>query len=781
FLNDTAPNAYEKVVDRLMASPHYGERMALPWLDAARYADSNGFQQDGDTYQYVWRDWVVNALNANMPFDQFAIEQLAGDLLPGATDVQRVATGFNRNHLLNGEGGAIPEEQRNVNLFDRVNTTATTFLGVSLACAQCHDHKYDPFTQKDYYSFMALYNNVPETGVPPGGGQYRIAEPTVTYGTAVENEKISRLEAQQKSLQSSIDVSLRKAIRTEATSLVPSLETPLTAIKPSAWQKSQVSTGSTFQQAFDRPYPTGLTFSPLNIDVDGKQSVDLPDISNKDNASIYLMRTFTVDRAIAAEFRFGSDDGIRVWLDDDQKISNAAQRAALLGQDSFTAILTPGVHRLMVQVVNGAGVGGFAFELRKPGITPDQKAILQKAAAGVDVSDTDIRAVQAAVLPMLQANDFSNLRNQVAAIGKELALLRAALPKVMVMSDAQPRQTRVLDRGEYLQPRDLVAPAIPAVFGAAPIKNRLDFAKWLVRTDNPLTARVQINRYWQLFFGTGLSKTSENFGTLGEAPSHPELLDWLATEFSWDWDVKRIYKLIVMSHTYRQKSDVLPIHLKKDPSNRFYSRQSRLRVQSLLLRDIALATSGLMNQTIGGKPVYPYQPAGIWDGLSITKERDFSYPQSTGSDLYRRSIYTFWRRTAGPGNMFDSASRQQCTVNASRTSTPLHALTMLNDITWIEASRVLATNALDWNGTLETSIDDMGLTILARPLSSKERKTMQKLLGTAMKYYAGHSPDVDAILSSGYAPAPKRNRTQIAALTQVALAMLNLDEAITRE
>jgi hypothetical protein len=251
---------------------------------------------------------------------------------------------------------------------------------------------------------------VPETGVPPGGGQYRIAEPTVTYGTAVENEKISRLEAQQKSLQSSLDTSLRKAIRTEAASLMPALETPLSAIKPSAWQKSPVSIGSTFQQAFDRRYPAGLTFSPLNIDVDGKQAVDLPDISNKDNASIYLMRTFTVERAIAAEFRFGSDDGIRVWLDDDQKISNAAQRAALLGQDSFTAILTPGEHRLVVQIVNGSGIGGFAFELRKPGFTQEQKAILQKAAAGVDVSDADVRVVQAAVLPMLQANDFGNLR-----------------------------------------------------------------------------------------------------------------------------------------------------------------------------------------------------------------------------------------------------------------------------------------------------------------------------------------------------------------------------------
>ena len=236
-----------------------------------------------------------------------------------------------------------------------------------------------------------------------------------------------------------------------------------------------------------------------------------------------------------------------------------------------------------------------------------------------------------------------------------------------------------------------------------------------------------------------------------------------------------------MSHTYRQKSDVLPVHLKKDPANRLYARQSRLRVSSLLLRDVALATSGLINKTLGGKPVYPYQPAGIWDGLAITNERDFSYPQSKGPDLYRRSIYTFWRRTAAPGNMFDSASRQQCTVNASRTSTPLHALTMMNDITWIEAARVLASNALEWNGNIQSSIDDLGQSILSRPLTTKEQQTMQKLSATAMKYYSTHLPDVDAILATGSAPSPKRNRTQVAALTQVALALLNLDEAITRE
>ncbi len=781
YINDKSTNAYEKVVDRLLASPHYGERMALPWLDAARYADSNGFQQDGDTHQYAWRDWVVSALNANMPFDQFATEQLAGDLLPGATDTQRVATGFNRNHLLNGEGGAIPEEQRNVNLFDRVNTTATTFLGISLACAQCHDHKYDPFTQKDYYSFMALFNNVPETGVPPGGGQYRIADPTVTYATPAEKEKISRLEAQQQSLQRSFDASVRKAIATESGAISKALDAPISVITRSKWMASPVTTGASLQAALDQPLPTGIAFEPLDLDIDGKQSVNLPQISEKNNASIYLMRTLKVTAPIAVEFRFGSDDGIRVWLDGDQRISNAVQRGAILGQESFTSILEPGDHRLVIQVVNSAGIGGVAFELRKPLLTPEQTALLQQAAAGRELSDANIKVLQPSVLPMLQAADFSNIRNQVAAIAKEVAATRAAFPKVMVMSDAQPRQTRILERGEYLQPGEPVAAAVPALFGSTRITNRLDFAKWLIRTDNPLTARVQINRYWQLFFGTGLSKTSENFGTLGEAPSHLALLDWLATEFSWDWDVKRIHKLIVMSHTYRQKSDVLPVHLKKDPANRLYARQNRLRVPSLLLRDVALSVSGLINPTIGGKPVYPYQPAGIWDGLAITNERDFSYPQSTGADLYRRSIYTFWRRTAAPGNMFDSASRQQCTVNASRTSTPLHALTMMNDITWIEAARVLATNALAWNGTVETSIADMGSTTLGRPLTRKEHQTMQKLAATAIKYYGAHPSDVDAILATGSAPTPKRNRLQIAALTQVSLAMLNLDEAMTRE
>ena len=303
----------------------------------------------------------------------------------------------------------------------------------------------------------------------------------------------------------------------------------------------------------------------------------------------------------------------------------------------------------------------------------------------------------------------------------------------------------------------------------------------MVLSDNPLTARVQVNRYWQLFFGTGLSRTPENFGTLGEAPSHPELLDWLATEFAWDWDVKRIHRLIVTSSAYRQSSVVRRDHLVKDPANRLLARSPRLRIPSFFLRDTALYVAGLMDDRIGGKPVYPYQPKGIWDGLAITKERDFTYPQSTGKDLWRRSLYTFWRRTAAPGNLFDSPARQQCTVNQPRTSTPLHALTTLNDMTWTEAGRVLAERSWKEAPGARPAIQRMGRRVLGRPLAPTELTALMGIYGKALVHFGRNPKDVDAYLAIGAAPAPTTPRTETAALAQVASALLNLDEAVTRE
>ena len=555
FLADKSSTAYEKVVDRLFSSPHYGERMALPWLDAARYADSNGFQQDGDTYQYVWRDWVVKAMNDNMPFNQFTIEQLAGDLLPGATSAtaeglnKLIATGFVRDNMLNGEGGAIPEEQRNVALFDRVDTCATTWLGLTMACARCHDHKYDPFTQRDYYSMLAFFNNVPESGVPSDTiGQYHVAQPWIYAGSPAE---MARLHA----LEPAVELAKEAAMKVE--------DSPATLEAQNGWE--------------------------ARIAAEQSKTASLP----KEIAAI--LQTPPSKRALEAGGKLH-----RYFLD----------------------------HGL-----EGSG---------------------------------------------------KEIRSKWQTLKKELDDLKTSLPKVMVMSDRQPRKSYVYSRGNYEAHLAEVTPSTPSALEPMPAgapKNRLGLAKWIVSSHNPLTARVQVNRYWQLFFGRGLVKTPENFGVQSEPPVNQELLDWLAVEFQDSgWNVKHIQRLIVTSSTYRQASKLSRTMAVRDPENAYLARGARFRLPSMLIRDEALAASGLLNLKMGGKPVYPYQPKGIWDGLNITDERDFSYPQSKGQDLYRRSLYTFWRRTVGPGNMFDSATRQVCTVRQSHTSTPLHALTTLNDV-----------------------------------------------------------------------------------------------------
>jgi len=584
FVADSAPDAYERLVDRLLASPHYGERMALAWLDAARYADSNGFQQDGDTWQWIWRDWVVKAFNADMPFDRFSIEQLAGDLLPEPTLAQRIATGFNRNHLLNGEGGAIAEEQRFNNLFDRVDTTATTWLGLTLACAQCHDHKYDPLTMTDYYGLLDLFNRVPETGTPTRfSARIRVAPPVVELPDEPLRERLAALE----------------------------------------------------------------------------------------------------------------------------------ELLAALGEEA-------------------------ADEAKQ------------------------LRA------------EFDGLKGD-------------KLPRVMVMSDAEPRETRILDRGDYLSPvgeriEFAPPPVLPPLPADAP-RNRLGFARWLFLPEHPLTARVQVNRMWQEFFGTGLVKTAEDMGVQSEYPLHMDLLDWLAVEFRGaGWSGKHIHRLLVTSATYRQAGRISPEHLARDPENRLHGRAARFRMPAPVLRDVALAAAGLLDRRVGGPPVYPYQPDAIWEALAITKERDFTYPTSEGADLYRRSLYTFWRRTVAPANMFDAANRQTCTVRASRTSTPLHALTTLNDPTWVEAARVLAERSIRAAADLDGRLVHAFRQVAARPPSGYDLDALRAAFHRQREFYAADSPAARQLLAVGASrPDATLDPIDHAALTNVCLAILNLDEALTRE
>ena len=639
FLADQAPDAYDKVVDRLFASPHYGERMALPWLDAARYADSNGFQQDGDTYQWVWRDWVVQALNRNMPFDQFTIDQLAGDLRPDATREQRLATAFHRNGLLNGEGGNIAEEQRFVLLFDRVDVTATNWLGLTMACAQCHDHKYDPILQKDYYALLAAFNNVPESGTAGRITQkIRSADPMLDMASVEQKAKKAALE---KSLNEA-----REQVKQEQV----------------AWE-TRVLTGED---------------------------------AIADDAIAELIR-----RCPTPELTKDENERIRKYFD--EKV-----------------------------------VGSLASK------------------------------------PKAKVQEWENNLND----------LKDDYPMVMVMSDAKPRDSFILERGSYEVPKGKVTIDVPGFLPPLPPdapRNRLGIAQWLVSKEQPLTARVMVNRMWQTFFGLGLVKTAEDFGTQGERPSHPELLDWLAVELrDSGWDVKHVQRLIVTSATYRQLSRVTPSLLERDPENRLFARAPRFRLPSLLIRDQALAASGLLVRTIGGKPVYPYQPKDIWDSLAITKERDFTYPQSTGQDLYRRSLYTFWRRTVAPANLFDASQRQTCKVRSTATSTPLHALTTLNDPTFVEAARALA-------GKVMTEKPEQRLAVAFRRVLSRwpddaERALLARSLAKQLARFQATPKAATAFLTVGESrPDPALDPVQLAAHAAVCLGILNLDEAVSRQ
>ena len=691
FLADKKAGAYERLVDRLLASPHYGERMALPWLDAARYADSNGFQQDGDTFQWVWRDWVVKALNENMPFDQFTVWQLAGDLIPtnsfppGTPPLEPViATAFNRNHMLNGEGGAIPEEQRHVVLFDRVDTTATTWLGLTVACAQCHDHKYDPVTQRDYYALMAAFNNLPENGTAPIiPYKVRVAEPLLDVASPEQKAKMADFKAR------------------------------LAALK--AKEKDFTNKLETLQREWEE--------------------------------------------TVAADDKF-SDEAIRDF--------------ARLPRNE------------------------------KPGRRESKlKAYFNEK-----------------VLPKLEKSPAAD----IAKLERELNNFKNDdYPRVMVMAETKPRDTFILDRGNYETRKEKVAFATPAFLPSMPTnapRNRLGLARWLVSAEQPLTARVMVNRQWQTFFGMGLVKTSEDFGTQSEAPLHRELLDWLASEFanvppasrreealenpkahgkSGDagksdaparrdaggtlaWDMKHLHRLIVTSATYRQSSRITPEMRERDPENRLFAHGARFRLTAMFIRDQALAASGLLVDRLGGKPVYPYQPKGIWDSLAITKERDFTYPQSTGEDLYRRSLYTFWRRTVAPANMFDAPARNVCKVRLGSTSTPLHALTTLNDPTYLEAARALAEHTLREGGKKPAARLDFAFRrVLARHPDKAEAKLLRASLDKQWAKFQADRPAAETFLTTGASSRDaKFDAVEHAAYAAVCLGILNLDEALTK-
>ncbi|MEQ8789946.1 MAG: PSD1 and planctomycete cytochrome C domain-containing protein [Pirellulaceae bacterium] len=654
FLADDSPDAYERLVDRLLASPRYGERMVWDWLDAARYADTNGYQGDPERTMWPWRDWVIDAMNQNMPFDQFTIEQLAGDLLTpfssgdkSAEDLDRkslsrlIASGFNRNHMFNGEGGRIPEETRVENVMDRTETTGAIWLGVTIGCCRCHDHKYDPFTQREYYQLYAFFNNTSEEGRGGGGRSGQIA-PAVSVTSAADEARLDEF-AQQIA---------RRAGELEA-----------------------------FESVF---FATS----------EGQSVAESPKAKELDSKLVAVLRQPPLKRGS------GALDELHKGLKEKE---------------------------------------------------PEYAAKIARLKQAIDQRDA----------------------------------YRDRLPRVMVMDEReQPRETFMLVRGTYNKPADKVTAGVPAILPPLPEDddvNRLALARWLVDPRHPLTARVTVNRYWQTLFGVGLVKTVEDFGSQGEKPSHPELLDWLATEFvESGWDVKRLHRLITTSAAYRQSSRVSPQLVERDPDNRLLARGPRFRLPSWMLRDQALAVSGLLSGKLGGEAVKPYQPEGIWAEATFGKKK---YVQDHGESLYRRSVYTFWRRIVGPTMFFDTASRQVCTVKQVRTNTPLHALVTLNETTYVEAARALAEVVLTGDAKDDPRrIDEIFLRLVARRPSDAERKILLSRLATLRKQFADDRDAAEKLLAVGESPRdPSLDAVQHAAYTALCTLLLNLDETLTKQ
>ena len=791
FEKDTSPKAYEKQVDRLLASPRYAERMAWRWLEAARYSDTNGYQSDGVRDMYRWRDWVLEAFDTNKPFNQFVVEQLAGDLLPNATLEQKMATAFHRNHRTSAEGGIVPEEFRVEYVADRAETTATVFLGMTMGCARCHDHKYDPITQRDFYSMFAFFNNLEEKGLVYNWGN---DEPLMKAPTREQQAKLAQLEAKLAKARQAVekaesrwqkeiakfkpttdwapteDLAYQNKLEGDASkfdgkrvveekggTVVYNYLSPFTF---SAWAKPEEKTGAIFSIAEDYAEGNGHGLYIMNghvrlnvvfrwTDIGMRIETEAPVALNQWQ---HIVATYDGSRYAK---------GVHIYID------GKPQKLKVL----FDELNWPMnfKHPLKIGAGNGMSFKGEIKDVRifKRELTPQEVIALAPSASP--------EKLRLAYLDQTKPAELTTLR----AIQTEYDDYLKTLPTLMIMREGPKRQAFLLKRGAYDAYGDPVEPATPSALPASNAKDRLGLANWLVSKDNPLLARVTVNRFWQMLFGIGIVKTVEDFGSQGEWPLHQELLDSLAVDFvNSGWNVKQTIKQIVMSDTYRQSSKLTQELLTKDPENRLFARAPRFRLAPEMIRDNALTVSGLLVEKQGGPSVKPYQPAGLWQELS----GGGAYPQDHGGDLYRRSLYTFWKRTIAPPSMmnFDSPSREACTVRETRTNTPLQALNLMNDVTFLEASRKLAERIIKEGGP--KPIDYAYQLVLSRKPTPKEQALIEAAKARFTKRFEANPKDAIALLDQGEAPMPRKlPRTELAAWTQIASMLLNLDETITRQ
>ena len=789
FLMDNSAGAYETAVDRLMASPRYGEHMSVAWLDAARYSDTNGYQQDRTRSMWPWRDWVIDAINNNMPYDQFSVEQLAGDLLLNASTKQVLASGFNRNHPLNGEGGRIAEESRVDYVVDRVETTATVWLGLTAGCSRCHDHKYDPMTRKEFYQLYAFFNHIDETGAVDLRNN---ASPVMTVLSAKEQATVDGIDAEIVRLQAERDITQPAGFDQARTAWEQSLlNATQDDIQYGPWKFIGSFRGANIRDTFNKQFPPEVDQDPSK-DYE-EQKWEVSEIKDGEiflfdfpvNSSGYFYREIETTRAIDLELSLGSDDALKVWHNGDLLLNRFVIRGVGPDQDKLPIRLMPGKNTLLFKIANGGSKAGFYFRATAQDAPQD----LLDAVA---LTPADRSAEQATAISQHFRHSsllFSSWHEQIAKLRRDRAIIVQRDPvEVMVMRERdEPRETYILTIGQYDQQekdKGLIQPGVPAslppLADDAP-RDRLGLANWLMDPANPLTARVTVNRAWQQFFGRGLVKTTEDFGSQGEPPTHPRLLDWLATELvRLDWDRKALHRLIVTSATYRQSSQITPEQYEIDPENELHGRGVRYRMSSFAIRDQALALSGMLVTTMGGPPVKPYQPLGIWDEFSLGK---IKYKRDEGDALYRRSLYVFWRRSVGPTMFFDTANRQVCMVRPRLTNSPLHALTLLNDTTFAEAARAFAQRVMtEVEGTPEARLNHAFRMATARRASPQEQQTMQTAFATMLSHYQDHPEQANELGSVGEWPQNESlDVAEVAAYTNTMLMLLNLDETITRE
>ncbi|MDF1743926.1 MAG: DUF1553 domain-containing protein [Gimesia sp.] len=845
FLNDESPQAYEKLVDRLLSSPRYGEHRARYWLDAARYADTSGYFTDEEWYMWRWRDWVINAFNDNMPFDQFTVEQLAGDLLPKPTQSQLIATGFNRNHMTTRETGVIDEEYRVEYVVDRLDATSTVWMGLTVGCARCHDHKFDPISQKEFYQLFAFFNNSPEKGNTGTAGNamplLRVPTPDLLKQEKQLKEQVAVAETEHQQHEKELSLKQTEWEQRVLKDLTPpSTEQlqqhyPLDQISQNARLKAMgkpksvagfIGKGIKFDGSsllevdspvsFGRktPFSVAAWIKPasggpvciLSKNNDRKQLRGFDLMLRKGKLSAHLIHKWNsnaIQVTTVASIKTGrwqhllvtydgssKASGVRIYLDGEPQATSAPFNS-LTGEITVEEPLRFG--RRSTSAFYKGDLDDVRFYQR---VLPEEEA---KQLATYQFLNS-VLAVPVAKRSSIQQQELRTFFLNTAApeafraseqkrksLKSKLARLQKNIPTTMVMQEnKKPRDTFVLLRGVYNQHGEKVSADVPRALPALKKQsalNRLGLARWLTNAEHPLTARVYVNRLWQQLFGVGLVKTVGDFGSQGEWPSNPELLDWLAVEFQESgWDIKHLLKQIVLSATYQQSSRVTDALYERDPENRMLGRGPRFRLDAEMVRDNALKISGLLIEKQGGPSVKPYQPAGLWKAVSY--DGDLAYEQSKGDALYRRSLYTYWKcQSPPPGLMaFDAPTRETCTVNRPRTNTPLQALVLMNDPTYVEAARILAERTLKQSVTQAARIDFAFRSATGRAPSQFEQKILATLLETQRSVFKNNPGAAQKLLNVGEKLVDKTiSQQELAAWTIVTSTIFNMDETVTKQ